>query len=235
MTSALLVHGLSSGPGGWWRVREWLESAGWSTATVTLRGHGGSPPAGNYSVTSYAADLAAGGPWDLVIAHSLGGAAATIVAADDPGWTERLILLDPVWRVPDEEMAEVVESQRTELDWTRDALIAAKPHWDPRDIDAKLAAIAEVDPDAVVRTWTDTRHWDLTDAARALAVPTLVLGGDPDVYTMLEPADASAISADNPRVDYRIVPGAAHSPHRDVPDATRDLILDWLADAPLAE
>ncbi len=229
MKRALLVHGLSSGPGGWWRVREWLDRADWSTATVTLRGHGGLPPAGDYALASYAADLAASGPWDLVVAHSLGGAAATIVAAHDPGWTERLILLDPVWVVPDDEMQAVIESQRNDLEYNRDSLVAAKPHWDPRDIEAKLTAIAEVDPDAVVRTWTDTGHWDLTDAARALAIPTLVLGGDPAVYTMLEPADASAISVENPRVDYRIVPGAGHSPHRDVPDATRDLILDWLA------
>ena len=235
MKRALLVHGLSSGPRGWWRVREWLEGAGWSTATVALRGHGGLPPAGNYAVTSYASDLASSGSWDLVVAHSLGGAAATIVAADDPGWTERLILLDPVWRVPDDEMEAVIADQRTELDWTRDALVAAKPHWDPRDIDAKLASIAEVDPDAVVRTWIDTGHWDLTDTARALAIPTLLLGGDPAVYTMLKPADASAIAAENPRVDYRVVPGAGHSPHRDMPDATRDLILNWLAPGRLAE
>lgn len=228
MKRALLVHGLSSGPGGWWRVREWLDGTGWSTATVPLRGHGGLPPAGNYAVTSYAADLAAGGPWDLVIGHSLGGAAATIVAADDPAWTARLILLDPVWRIPDEEMPEIIESQRTELGWTRELLEASKPHWDPRDIDAKLIAIAEVDPDAVVRTWADTGHWGITDAARALAVPTLLLGGDPAVYALLDPADASAVADENPRVDYRVVPGAGHSPHRDVPDATRDLILGWL-------
>ena len=228
MNRALLVHGLSSGPDGWWRVRGWLEDAGWSTATVALRGHGGLPPAGSYHVMSYASDLAASGPWDLVIAHALGGAAATIAAADDPGWTARLILLDPVWRIPDEEMAGVIDDQRSDLDYTRESLIAAKPHWDPRDIDAKLVAIAQVDPDAVVRTWTDTGSWDLTDAARALAIPTLVLGGDPAVYTMLEPADGQGIAAGNPFIDYRIVPGSAHSPHRDVPGATRELIVGWL-------
>jgi pimeloyl-ACP methyl ester carboxylesterase len=226
---ALLVHGLSSGPDGWWRVRGWLEDAGWSTATVALRGHGGLPPAGNYHVLSYASDIAASGPWDLVIAHSLGGSAATIAAADDPAWTERLILLDPVWRIPDDEMDAVIDDQRSDLEYTRESLIAAKPHWDPRDIDAKLVAIAQVDPDAVVRTWTDTGSWDLTDAARALAIPTLVLGGDPAVYTMLEPADGRAIAADATDLEYVVVPGAGHSPHRDAPDATRDILTRWLS------
>ena len=108
--------------------------------------------------------------------------------------------------------ARSIEDQRSELAYTRDSLAAAKPHWDPRDVDAKMAAIGQVDPDAVVRTWTDTGSWDMTDAARALAIPTLLLGGDPGVYTMLEPADAADIAEDNPRIDYRIVEGSGHSP-----------------------
>jgi pimeloyl-ACP methyl ester carboxylesterase len=228
VSRALLVHGLSSSPDGWWRVRGWLEEAGWATASVALRGHAGLPPAETYAVSAYASDLTAGGPWDLVVAHSLGGSAATIAAADDPAWTTRLILLDPVWRIPDDQLAGVIEDQRSELAYTRDSLADAKPHWDPRDLDAKMAAIGQVDPDAVVRTWTDTGSWDLTDAARALAVPTLLLGGDPRVSTMLEPADAYGIAEDNPRIDYRIVEGSGHSPHRDAPETTRELVLGWL-------
>jgi len=45
---------------------------------------------------------------------------------------------------------------------------------------------------------------------------------------MLEPADARAVSEVAPAMEYRIVPGAGHSPHRDVPDATRALLLEWL-------
>ncbi len=225
---ALLVHGLSSSPDGWWRVRGWLDDAGWSTATVALRGHGGLPAAATYAVSAYAADLASGGPWDLVIAHSLGGSAATIAAADDPAWTNRLILLDPVWRIAADRLGGVLADQLSELDLTRESLAAAKPHWDLRDVDAKIAAIGQVDPQAVTRSFTETTPWDVTAAARALAIPTLLLVGDPAVETLLDPADADDIVRDNPRIDSRIVRGSGHSPHRDVPDATRDLVLGWL-------
>lgn len=187
-------------------------------------------PADTYHLSAYASDLAEGGPWDLVVAHSLGGSAATVAAAADPEWTARLILLDPVWHIPDDEFDALLDDQRSELELTRESLIAAKPHWDLRDVDAKIAAIGQVDPDAVVRTFTDTGRWDVTDAARALAIPTLLLGGDPEVYTMLAPSDAHAIAAFNPHIDYRIVPGSAHSPHRDVPHATRELMMGWVHD-----
>ena len=232
----LLVHGLSSSSAGWWRVRGWLENADWQVETIELRGHGGSPPAASYALDGYVADLAATGPWDAVLAHSLGGSAATVAAARDAAWTARLALLDPVWRIPAAQWDAVVADQEDELALTREALLAAKPHWHPRDVAAKLAALAQVDPAAVTRSFIDTapdtHDWDLLPDALSLAVPTLVLGGDPAVYTMLEPDDATMVTAANPEVDYRIVSGAGHSPHRDVPELTRELLLEWLAGEP---
>ena len=105
----------------------WLEEAGWQTETATLLGHGGRTPAPSYS---------------------LGGTVSTVIAADDPGWTGRLVLLDPVWYVPVEELA-------------------------------------------VRRTFADPDRWDVRDTASRIPAPTLVLGGDPAVYTMLEPAGLS--------------------------------------------
>lgn len=229
MPRVLLVHGLSSSPAAWWRVRRWLEDAGWTTEAVALRGHGGQPPAGDYAVPSYAADLAASGPWDAVVGHSLGASAATLAAAADPQWTARLVLLEPVWRITADDEPAIMADQRAELALTRPQLEADKPHWDPRDIDAKLTAIAQVDPDAVTRTFTDTGRWDLTDAAASLRVPTLVLAGDPRVYSMLDSADAAAIGERVPLMSFHVVPGAGHSVHLDVPDATRELMVDWMA------
>jgi pimeloyl-ACP methyl ester carboxylesterase len=231
VSTALLLHGLSSSPDGWWRVRGWLEDAGWQTETIALLGHGGRGPAPEYTLDAYVADVreAAPGPYDLVVGHSLGGSVATVLAAGDPRWTSRLVLLDPVWFIPPEELPATSADQVAELDVTLESLRAAKPHWDERDLAGKLAAIAVVDPAAVQRTFGAVDRWDLRDVARRIPVPALVLGGDPAVYTMLEPADGFEVAEDAAAMEYRIVPGAAHSPHRDAPDATRDLLLEWLA------
>jgi pimeloyl-ACP methyl ester carboxylesterase len=228
MPRALLVHGLNSNPQNWWRVRGWLDDAGWMTRTATLLGHDGRGPAGSYALEAYVGDLLdrEPGPWDLVIAHSLGASTATVAAASNSAWTARLVLLDPVWWIPAEDRAAVIADQVGELALTGHALRAAKPHWDPRDIEAKLAAIAVVEPDAAHRTFTETRtetadEWDLRAIADTLAVPTLVLRGDPAVYTMLQ----DGVAATNPKVETVIVPGAGHSPHRDRPDATHALLL----------
>jgi pimeloyl-ACP methyl ester carboxylesterase len=154
---------------------------------------------------------------------------ATVLAAADASWTRRLVLLDPVWFIPDDLLAPTSAAQVAELGYTAETLAAAKPYWDERDRAGKLAAIAAVEPDAVSRTFGDVTSWDLRPAARTIAVPTLVLGGDPDVYTMLEPADGYEIAEDAPELEYVIVPGAGHSPHRDAPDATRDILTRWLS------
>src|SRR5688572_31615419 len=89
---ALLVHGLGSNGALMWRYGVALSDAGWRADAVDLRGHGTAPRALDYTFGAYAADLAVtrsvdAGAWDLVVAHSLGGAAATITAVADPGWT----------------------------------------------------------------------------------------------------------------------------------------------------
>lgn len=226
---ALLIHGLSSGPDGWWRVRGWLEDAGWQTETVALLGHGGRPPAPSYTLDAYVQDVRdATDRYDLVIGHSLGGCVATVIASADRDWTRRLVLLDPVWYIPPHDLPAIAADQAGELELTEASLRAAKPHWDDRDIAAKLAAIAAVDPGAVTRTFAEVDRWDLRDAARGIPMPTLVLGGDPEVYTMLEPADGYEVAEDAADMRYVVVPGAGHSPHRDAPAATRAALEEWL-------
>jgi pimeloyl-ACP methyl ester carboxylesterase len=228
--TALLIHGLTSSPEGWWRVRGWLDDAGWSTSTVALLGHGGRGPAASYTLDAYAEDVhaSAPGPYDLVIGHSLGGSIATVLAATEPAWTRRLVLFDPVWLIEPSQLAATAAEQVAELRYTAESLAAAKPHWDEHDRSGKLAAIAAVQPDAVARTFGEATDWDLREAARRIAVPTLLLGGDPEVYTMLEPSDGFEVAADAVDMAYIVVPGAGHSPHRDQPDATRAALEGWL-------
>lgn len=221
----LLVHGLSSNAESWWRVAEDLAPHARLSA-IDLRGHGASGAAERYTLQDYASDLPGDG-WDAVVGHSLGGAAA-VLAARRPGFTRSLVLLDPVLEVPAEIWDEVLADQLSELELDEAAIAKAKPHWDQRDRDAKLAGVLAVVPEAVSRTFTDSGSWDIVEDATALSVPTLILSGDPDVYTMLDPATASAIVAANPLVELRVIPGAGHSPHRDVPDATLSALREWL-------
>ena len=97
---ALLVHGLGSNGPLMWRYGVALADAGWHADAVDLRGHGTAPRALDYTLAAYARrprrdHARRRGPWDLVVGHSLGGAAATLAAASDPAWTRRLVLVDP--------------------------------------------------------------------------------------------------------------------------------------------
>ena len=221
----LLVHGLSSSAESWWRVVEELAPHARLT-TFDLRGHGASGAADRYTLADYASDLP-GQDWDAVVGHSLGGA-ASVIAAGRPGFTRSLVLLDPVLEVPAGIWDEVLAEQVAELGLDEASIAAAKPHWHQRDRDSKLAGVRAVVPEAVSRTFTDSGSWDVVAEAVALTVPTLILSGDPSVYTMLDPGTASAIVEANPLVELRVIPGTGHSPHRDAPDATLSAMRDWL-------
>ena len=223
--TALLVHGLSSDSESWWRVAAELEADGWDVVPVDLRGHGFGARAESYALTEYARDLDDG--WDLVVGHSLGGA-VSVLAAQRPRFTTLLALLDPVLDVPVDRQAAIIADQVAELDYTEESIARDKPHWHEDDRAAKLLGVQRVDPFAVTRTFTDTGRWDVTAQARALRMPTLVLAGDPAVYTMLDPELGAALAADNPNLSYVVVPGAGHSPHRDRPEETLAELRAWL-------
>lgn len=221
----LLVHGLSSSAESWWRVVEALSPHAQVTA-VDLRGHGASPAGERYTVADYASDLPRD-DWDAVVGHSLGGA-ASVVAASRPGFTRSLVLLDPVLEVAEADYDEVAADQVAELALDEASIAAAKPHWHERDRAAKLAGVRAVAPDAVGRTFTDSGEWNVVAEARALAVPTLILSGDPEVYTMLDPELGQSLARDNPVVDYRVIARAGHSPQRDVADETLEVLRERL-------
>ena len=229
--TALLVHGLSSDSNSWWWLRDELEQRGYAVTAPDLRGHGTAARAESYSLSDYASDLpSAPGdePWGLVVGHSL-GAAASVLAAQRPGFTRALVLLDPVLEVAPEHHDSILADQLSELELTADSIRQLKPHWREADREAKLRGIQATDSHVVEHTFADSGRWDVRSEAAALTVPTLVLAGDPEVYTMLEPDTRDALTAANPRVHVVAVPGAGHSPHRDVPLTTLLLLEDWLA------
>ncbi|KAA9105588.1 alpha/beta fold hydrolase [Microbacterium rhizomatis] len=223
---ALLVHGLGSNGALMWRYGVALADAGWNAVAVDLRGHGVGPRALDYSIAAYAADVAAtapgdGGAWDLVVGHSLGGAAAVVAAAEHPSWAHRLVLVDPAIRPTPRDLEIVRASQlETFADPSESAVRAAHPGWHEHDIEMKATAAHQVSRWAVEQTSAQNQPWDVTAAAGALDVPTHVLGSDPAVYSIYWGERLDALRAANPRIDYSFVAGTGHSPHRDRPEAT---------------
>lgn len=224
-THALLVHGLGSNGALMWLYGVALADAGWHATAVDLRGHGAAPRAVDYSIAAYAADLVHtaapdGEPWDLVVGHSLGGAASTSASAATPAWTRRLVLVDPAIHLADHDREVVRTSQeRAFADPSEAAVRAEHPTWHPNDIELKALSAAQASRWAVEQTSAQNTPWDVRAAAARLTVPTHIIASDPKVYSIFKGALAEEVSR-NPVVTMSVVTGAGHSPHRDKPDDT---------------
>lgn len=212
---ALLIHGLSSNAAGWWRLGPELAEAGYTVTAPDLRGHGHSPKADGYTFAGYAGDVAAmGAGWDLVLGHSLGGAVAVVIAADQPGWAARLVLEDPALVIADPPAALVWLLEPFSGPMTPEAVATANPAWAAEDCRHKAAALRQCGPEVVSRTVADNDPWDLTAELAAVETPTLLMGADPERGALID-VDAAAALAANPAVTYTMVPGTGHSIHRD--------------------
>ncbi len=231
---ALLVHGLGSNGALMWRFGTALADDGWYAQAVDLRGHGTAPRALDYTIAAYAADLAitrpaAGGPWDAVVGHSLGGAASTSAAAADAEWTRRLILIDPAIHLRERDRQIVRDSQtRSFADPTVAAVRAEHPTWHEQDIELKALSAQQASRWAVEQTSAQNPEWDERTAASRLTVPTHIIASDPKVYSLVTRQLVDEMTA-NPRISVSVVAGAGHSPHRDRPDDTVRHLREALA------
>jgi pimeloyl-ACP methyl ester carboxylesterase len=176
---------------------------------------------------AFADDIGSTGPWDLAIGHSLGAAAATLAAVNNPGWAQRLVLIEPAWKLAAEDRHAIRASEIADLGLTRDDLLG-RPGYVERDVEAKLAGLKGLAEGAVAGVFDDNPVWNINSAAAALTVPTLVIAGDPEVSTALAPADAEEVTGLNPLMSCQRIRGAGHSPFRDAPEETRAVLLAWV-------
>lgn len=230
----LLVHGLGSNGALMWRFGSALADDGWHAVAVDLRGHGTAPRTLDYTIAAYAADLGAtraapDAPWDLVIGHSLGGAASTVAAADDPAWARRLVLIDPGIHLSAESREQTRLGQQDSFaDPTPEAVRAAHPSWHEQDVELKVTSVRQASPWAVDQTILQNSPWDVRDAAARLRVPAHVIAADPSLDSIFSGEGAREVLR-NPAFTMSVVDGAGHSPHRDKPDETIAQLREALA------
>lgn len=232
---ALLVHGLGSSAALMWRLGDALAEAGWHATAVDLRGHGDAPRSLDYTVAAFGADLAAtlpdaGGAWDAVVGHSLGGAASTVAAASEPGWTRRLVLIDPAIHVDGRDASIVRRSQERAFADTRIEVVQQEhPHWHPQDHELKVDAVLRASAWAVEQTSVQNQPWDVRTHAARLTVPTHVIAADPAVYSIFTGDLATEVLAANSSITMSVVEGAGHSLHRDKPEESVRQLLEALS------
>jgi len=230
----LLVHGVTSLAGVWWRIGPALAAAGYRVIAVDLPGHGATGAwTGRHRFIETAADLAtfvraAGldGPGLRVVGHSWGA----LVAAHLPAAGLRprvLVLLDPP-ALPVSAMATMVvdpvERHYDDLDEATRAIRAAYPSWSDGDVAAKAEGLTYFDESAVRAVLLDNGDWDGGLAAladpRAAGIETWLIRGEPATGSMVPegalPAFAERIGAEH----VLTVAGGPHSPQRTHPEAT---------------
>ncbi len=235
----LLVHGVTSLTGIWWRIGPALAAAGYRVIAIDLPGHGATGAwSGRHRFADTAADLAAfisaaglDGSELGVIGHSWGA----LVAARLPSAGLRprvLILLDPPAlpvSIMETMTVDPVERRYDDLAEAARAIRAAYPAWTDGDVLAKAEGLTMFDESAVRAVLLDNGDWDgglaaLTDP-RATGVATWVVRGELASGSLLPDAALPAVAARIGADHVLTVAGGPHSPQRTHPEATLVALL----------
>ena len=235
----LLVHGVTSNAGIWWRVAPALAAARRRVTAVDMPGHGRTAKAPrSHRFADTAAELtafvrAAGldRPDLAVVGHSWGGMVTAHLPA--AGLRPRtLVLLDPPVLTLGRLKAlteEPTERDYATLEEATAAVRTANPAWSDGDVRAKAQALTEFSPQLVLDVLLKNGDWDGGMAALrdpgAAGIDVWLIRGDwatggfiPDFKV---PSIEGQLGADH----VVTIDGAPHSPQRTHPEATIVAIL----------
>ena len=212
---AVLVHGMTTDSGSWWRVGPALADRGYRVLAPDLPGHGRSPRAPEYTLRAMGTAVADAVPARpaLAIGHSLGG--LVVAATVDRLKPARAVYVDPPWGPPPG--PEVAAYLRTQPEWTLDQLAAFHPRWPAEAVREKHAALSRWDPRTlqVVRDYPGPRH---------RTVPSLVVAAE--LESMIDDTLAERLRAEG--LPVRRVAGTGHVVHNDDVDGFLSALDGWL-------
>lgn len=235
----LLVHGVTSDSGTFWRVGPALAATGRHVVALDLPGHGRTRGwRGRHRFEETAADIRTLAevrglvrPDLAVVGHSLGArTVASLPAVGLMPW--RLVLLDP----PALTMAELEamshdpeEASVADPDDAVRRLRDAHADWSDRDIRAKANGLARFEPEAVRSLLLDNGEWDasLEQLRHPAVLPRHVwlIRGEPSAGGLTPDALVSTFETLLGADQIVTIPGAPHAPQRTHVEATVAAIL----------
>jgi pimeloyl-ACP methyl ester carboxylesterase len=235
----LLVHGVTSNAGIWWRTAPALAAARRHVVAVDMPGHGRTAKAPrSHLFADTAAELAAfvqaaglDVPELAVVGHSWGAMVTAHLPA--AGLRPRtLVLLDPPVLTLGRLKALTEEPTERDYSTLEDAIAAvrlANPQWSDGDVRAKAQALTEFTPQLVLDVLLKNGDWDGGMAALrdpgAAGVDAWLIRGEWDAGGFIPDFKVPEIEAQLGADHVVTIEGAPHSPQRMFPEATLVAIL----------
>jgi pimeloyl-ACP methyl ester carboxylesterase len=153
----------------------------------------------------------------LLVGHSDGGSIAAIYAGGIQDHRIRGVsMIAPHFVVEDISVTSIAD---------------IKTAYEQGDLKAKLARWHD-DVDNAFYGWNGAwldpqfRDWDISDYLAYVRVPVQILQGADDHYGTMKQIEIAETECYCP-VDVAIIPGAAHSPHREAPEVTLDAAAEF--------
>jgi pimeloyl-ACP methyl ester carboxylesterase len=239
----LLLHGVTSNTGIWWRIAPALAAGGFRVVAVDMPGHGKTQGwRGRHRFAETAEDVlgfvqaagldrpdlaVVGHSWGAMVSARLAGAglrARVVVLLDPPGLTVaqfEVFAQDPT------------EQPHASYEGAAAAMRVANPTWSDGDVAAKARSLIEFNPDAVLAALLQNGDWDAgIDGAReslAAGVPVWIIRGEWDTGCLIPDAMVPKLEAAVGRDHVITIRDAPHSPQRTHPEATLVALLRALA------
>src|SRR5262249_31112602 len=154
----------------------------------------------------------------LLLGHSDGASIAAIYAGTIQDHRVRgLVLMAPHFFTEDMGIAEIARARKA---------------YASGDLRQKLARW-HADVDNAFKGWNDAwldpdfGKWDITDALGYVRVPILIVQGEHDQYGTVRPIQVAQEECYCP-VDVALLPDARHAPHREAPQATLNVVVEFV-------
>jgi pimeloyl-ACP methyl ester carboxylesterase len=240
----VVLHGLFGAKRNWATIAKAL-APHHRVLTVDLRNHGASPWDAVHDYPALAGDVArfihthVGGP-AAVLGHSMGGKAAMVLALEEPGLVERLVVVDIP---PAPSRTSLIDALRA----MQQVPLAACTR--RGEVDAALAeSIADpavraflvqnvtagpnglawaVNLDAIAHNFPAIVGFPDVPAGRTFSGPTLFVVGERSDY--VRPEHHAAIHRRFPAATIKVVTGAGHWVHAEAPDAFLAVVSGFLS------